>query len=283
MLEIEDLIDLIRRVSTQLPPDVLSALRDASLREEEGSPAEIVMRTILENVSLAGERGIPICQDTGVPTFWVEHHPSIRRADLIRLIEEAVVRSTDMGLLRPNAVHPITGENSGNNIGICFPIVKMKEWDRSGMRISLLLKGGGSENVSAQYSLPDPTLGAGRDLEGISKVVLYTVWKAQGLGCPPAIIGVGIGGDRATSWEVAKRQILRKIWDRNPDPEIARLEEDLMKRINELGIGPMGLGGKTTALSVKIGIAHRIPATFFVSVSYMCWACRRGELELKNP
>jgi fumarate hydratase class I len=277
---VEELIGLIRRASTKLPPDVLSALKEASSREVAGSPAEISIRTMVENAYLAEEKGIPICQDTGMPTFWVEHNPSIRRRELVGLITEAVARSTEMGILRPNAVHPITGRNSGNNIGICFPIVKMEERDMEGIKISLLLKGGGSENASAQYSLPDPVIGADRDLDGIKKAVLYTVWKAQGKPCPPGVIGVGIGGDRATSWDLAKRQLLRRLDDRNPDPEMARLEGELLDRINGLGIGPMGLGGKTTALSVKIGLAHRIPASFFVSVSYMCWACRRAEIEL---
>ena len=146
---------------------------------------------------------------------------------------------------------------------------------RSAPVVTLLMKGGGSENMSRQYSLPDAALGAGRDLEGVRRCVLDAVQKAQGYGCAPGILGVCIGGDRACGFEEAKHQLLRSLDDSNADPELARLEKRVLKEANSLGIGPMGLGGKTTLLGVKIGSRPRVPASFFVTVAYLCWAARR--------
>jgi fumarate hydratase class I len=137
------------------------------------------------------------------------------------------------------------------------------------------MKGGGSENMSRQYSLPDASIGAGRDLEGVRRCVLDAVQKAQGYGCAPGILGVCVGGDRACGFEEAKHQLLRRLGDKNPDPELASLEERILEEANSLGIGPMGLGGKTTLLGVKLGSRPRVPASFFVTVAYLCWAARR--------
>jgi fumarate hydratase class I len=145
-----------------------------------------------------------------------------------------------------------------------------------------LLKGGGSENVGFQYSLPHGALNAGRDLDGVRKVVLEGVFKAQGKGCGPGILGVGIGGDRPHSYWVSKEQLFRPLDDVNPDPRLAELEERILREGNELGIGPMGFGGNTTLLGVKVGSAHRLPASFFVSVSYLCWAARRKTMTVRN-
>ena len=147
-------------------------------------------------------------------------------------------------------------------------------------RVALLMKGGGSENMSMQFSLPDATLGAGRDLEGVRRAVLAAVQHAQGFGCAPGILGVAIGGDRASGFEEAKLQLLRNLADTNPDPRLARLERRILREANTLGIGPMGLGGKTTLLAVKIGSRPRVPASFFVTVAYLCWAARRRILEM---
>jgi fumarate hydratase class I len=147
-------------------------------------------------------------------------------------------------------------------------------------RISLMLKGGGSENMSAQYSLPNSKIQAGRDMEGVRRCILDAVFQAQGQGCAPGILGVCIGGDRASGYLVAKKQLFRKLGDMNPLPLLASLEQTVLKEANELGIGPMGLGGKTTLLGVKIGTAGRHPASYFVTISYSCWATRRYTVEL---
>ncbi|MBO9371018.1 MAG: fumarate hydratase, partial [Chloroflexi bacterium] len=184
---------------------------------------------------------------------------------------------------RQNAVDSLTGHNTGNNLGIGFPVFHFEEGAPDDpLEVALLLKGGGSENVSIQYSLPYEPLKAGRDLEGVRRVVLDAVHRAQGEGCAPGILGVCIGGDRGTGYTHAKMQLLRPLDDVNPVPELAALEERLLGECNELGVGPMGFGGKTTVLGVKIGAAHRLPASFFVTVAYMCWACRRARMEVKD-
>jgi fumarate hydratase class I len=156
-----------------------------------------------------------------------------------------------------------------------FPAISSTETGEKGIEVSLLLKGGGSENVSAQYSLPYAPLDAGRDLEGVRRVCLEAVRRAEGKGCAPGILGVCIGGDRGGGYGEAKHQLLRRLDDSNPDAPLAALEERILADANALGIGPMGLGGRTTLLGAKIGQLHRVPASYFVSISYMCWVARR--------
>ncbi|HID34143.1 MAG TPA: fumarate hydratase, partial [Anaerolineae bacterium] len=232
------------------------------------------------NVAMAREKSTPICQDTGTPIFEVHHPFGVSTRMLTQQIHEAVAQATAKAYLRPNAVDSLTGKNSGNNLGIDFPTIHFHEWDEDRIFITLQLKGGGSENVSTQYKLPDARLGAGRDLEGVRRVVLDAVLQAQGKGCAPGVLGVAIGGDRGTGYIVAKKQLLRKIDDMNLNPDLAALEARILEEANELGIGPMGFGGKTTVLGVKIGVAHRLPASFFVSIAYMCWANRRAEMNV---
>lgn len=274
---LEPLVELIRRASCDLPPDVEAALAAARAREEPGSAAAEALEAILQNVALARARSSPVCQDTGVPIFYVQHPPGMSTRQLCALIEQAVAEATRRAYLRPNAVDAISGINSGNNLGIGFPTVHCEEWDDPRLRVRLLLKGGGSENVCAQYRLPYPPLQAGRDLAGVRKAVLDAVFQAQGQGCPPGILGVAIGGDRGTGYLCAKEQLLRPLDDVNADPALAGLEAQLLEDANRLGIGPMGFGGQTTLLGVKVGALHRLPACYFVTVAYMCWACRRAE------
>jgi fumarate hydratase class I len=278
----EAFVELIRRASTDLPADVEAALRAARDREEAGSAAASTLTAILENVALARTRSQPICQDTGTPIFHIRYPAGMSAGKLRAQAEAAVAEATRRAYLRPNAVDSITGRNSGNNLGVGFPVFHMEEGDGDTLEVALLLKGGGSENVSIQYSLPYEPLKAGRDLEGVRRVVLDAVHRAQGEGCAPGILGVCIGGDRGTGYTHAKMQLLRPLDDVNPVPALAALEERLLRECNELGIGPMGFGGKTTILGVKIGAAHRLPASYFVTVAYMCWACRRARMEVKN-
>lgn len=276
------LLELIRRTATELPDDVKRALREAYEREEPGSAAKETLLYIIKNVEIAKDNSTPICQDTGSLLFDVYLPFDYSTLDIIGQIKTAVVKATELGFLRPNAVDPVTDKNSGNNIGVGFPAIEFHEHQDDSIRIDLMLKGGGSENVSTQYSLPYVELQAGRGLKGVRKVVLHAIQKAQGLGCPPGIIGVGIGGDRGASYRLAKKQLFRKISDGNPVPELDKLELQLFEQSNTLGIGPMGFGGKTTTLAVKIGAMHRLPACYFVSISYMCWAARRHTLNYRN-
>ena len=223
---------------------------------------------------------MPICQDTGTLMFVVEASSTLKRNVFQKAAEWAVAEATRLGVLRQNCVNSLTGKNTGNNLGVGSPVVHWHETDGTVSRVTLMLKGGGSENMGIQYSLPDSTLGAGRNLEGVRRCVLDAVHRAQGQGCAPGILGVCIGGDRATGYVESKLQLLRKIGERSPEPELAELEERLLKEANSLGIGAMGFGGRTTLLDVFIGWRCRLPASYFVSISYMCWCCRRQTMEL---
>ncbi len=275
------LLELVRKAATELPQDMIEALEKGRAQEEPGSAAEQALAAILKNVDMACTMSTPICQDTGTPIFEVHYPFGVSTRMLEAQIKEAVAQATAKSYLRPNAVDSLTGKNSGNNLGIEFPTIHFHEWDEPRIYITLQLKGGGSENVSTQYKLPDAGLGAGRDLEGVRRVVLDAVLKAQGKGCAPGVLGVAIGGDRGTGYLVAKKQLLRRVDDVNPNPELAALEARIYDEANALGIGPMGFGGKTTVLGVKIGVAHRLPASYFVTIAYMCWADRRASLNAK--
>jgi fumarate hydratase class I len=273
------ILELIRLTATSLPPDVETALRDAADREDEGSTARNVLQTMLRNAAIARADSTPICQDTGTPIFYVEYPQTYSTLELKAVIRAAVAEATQKHYLRPNAVDSLTGHNSGDNLGgAYFPEFHFEEHTGSDLRITLLLKGGGCENVGCQYALPDARLKAGRDLEGVRKAALDAVFQAQGRGCAPGFLGIAIGGDRSTSFAASKEVFLEKIGDRHIDPKIAALEARITREANQLDIGPMGLGGRTTVLGTRITRMHRLPASYFVSVSYMCWAFRRRSL-----
>jgi len=278
----EHFLELIRRASTVLPADVQLALEEAVTREGEDTAAGSTLMKMLENAQQAKDTSSPICQDTGTLIFYVQYGPEFRQEVLEKAILDATAQATANYYLRPNAVDPVTGKNSGNNIGRGLPYCHFDQMDEPGLKVRLMLKGGGSENVGAQYKLPDSALGAGRDLEGVRRCVIDAVFDAQGKGCGPGAIGVGIGGDRGTSYLESKEQLFRTLDDKNPNPLLAELEDRLYEELNQLGIGPMGFGGKTTVLGVKIGTRHRLPACYFVSVSYICWAYRRASMTLKE-
>ena len=273
------LLELIRLTSTDLPPDVEAALHQARAREQLGSAAAGALDSILENVALAREKSSPICQDTGTPLFYVRYPAGGSPRRLREQIRQAVAAATKKAYLRPNAVDSLSGKNSGNNLGDeAFPTIHFEEIEGDDLTVELILKGGGCENVGAQVSLPDDRLNAGRDLEGVRRVVLDAVHRAQGQGCAPGILGVAIGGDRGSSFAASKEVLLRPLDDVHPQAELAELEARLLQEGNQLGIGPMGFGGETTLLGVKATDLHRLPASFFVSVSYMCWAYRRRRM-----
>jgi len=283
----DNLTALIARTATDLPPDVREAMQRATGREVVANPtgqASQALAIIASNIEMAaGDEG-PICQDTGMPTFFVHTPVGFNQLLLRREIVAAIEGATKQGKLRPNSVDSITGQNSGNNLGPGTPVVHFEQWENEReVEIKLLLKGGGCENKNAQYSLPCTLehLGkAGRDLEGVRKCVLHAVWQAQGQGCAPGALGVAIGGDRTSGYEAAKEQLLRPLDDHNPDERLAELEAYVMERANTLGIGAMGFGGGVSLIGCKITALNRLPASFFVSVAYDCWAYRRRGLVL---
>lgn len=272
---------LIKEASTNLPADVFNAITHAE-NKETNKTAKNVLNVILDNIKLAKRNSVPICQDTGSLNFYVkiplrQSHKKIKQS-----IINAVKTATREYYLRPNAVDSITGRNSGDNTGEGFPSIKIGQWNKPEIMIDLLLKGGGSENVSSQYELPNAELNAGRDLDGIKRCVIDAVFKAQGRGCAPGIIGVCIGGTRDNGYAKAKKQFLRNLNDKNNNKRLLKIEKELFIELNKLGIGPMGLGGRTTVLGVKLCSLHRVPASFFVTISYMCWALRRKRLIYKK-
>jgi fumarate hydratase class I len=272
---LETIVGLIRDTSSSLPGDVERALKRAFKKEKIGSPAAVILQTILENTALARKQRTPLCQDTGTLTFFVNE--SLRRKVTPQLIKKAVAEATRLGCLRKNTIDSVTGRSHDDNVAEGAPVIHYCEMEG----VTLLMKGGGSENMSRQYSLPDASLGAGRDLEGVRRCILDAVQKAQGYGCAPGILGVAVGGDRATAYETAKLQLLRPLTgDRNPDKALAALEKRILKEANTLNIGPMGLGGGTTLLGVKIAARPRVPASFFVTVAYLCWAARRRTVNI---
>lgn len=277
---LDSLVELIRRTSAEIPDDVQAAILHALEREKTGSIAESAMKIIERNIALARQKSQPICQDTGSILFYVDGPVGFDQIQFEETAKEAVRLATRKGYLRQNSVDSLTGVNDGTNVGPGSPTVHGHQHRSPEVTVRLVLKGGGCENVGAQYSLPNEQLNANRDLDGCRRVILDAVLQAQGKGCGPGILGVCIGGDRATGYELSKRQFLRTIEDRNPLPALDQLEQDILKTANELGIGPMGFGGKATLLGVKITAANRLPASFFVSVSYMCWAYRRHGVAL---
>ncbi len=278
----DKIFDLIRRTSCEIPEDIRLALRKASSKEPRNSPARQQIGIILKNIEIASGRILPLCQDTGAITFYARCPRNFDKQAFRKAAESAIVKATEQGYLRKNSVCPVTGRNDGTNVGPGSPMIYWDENESKHLEVELLLKGGGSENVGMQYSLPDDGLEAGRDLDGIRRCVLDAVFRAQGKGCPPGIISVCVGGDRASGYAAAKKQFLRKIGERNSSPAIAKLEKQLLADINSLGIGTMGLGGKITALEIFITVLNRVPASYFVTVSQMCWACRRGELKVES-
>jgi len=274
----DSMLNLIVETSTNLPPDVRRALKDAMNREKEGSQSDLALQMIAVNVDMAVTNCGPICQDTGMPTFEIKTPVGVNQIVMKRQILEAIVEATKQGMLRPNMVDSLTGKNSGNNLGDGTPILHFEQWEKPDIEVRLILKGGGCENKNVQYSLPGdlPNLGrVDRTLDGVRKCIMHAVWQAQGQGCSVGAVGVAIGGDRTSGYSFAKQQLFRELDDINPNPELAKLEAYVMENADKLGIGAMGFGGLATLIGCKIGSFHRLPASFFVTVAYDCWAFRR--------
>jgi fumarate hydratase class I len=274
----ESLVTLVTETATNLPADVRRTLRAAQAREATDTQAGQALQIISLNVDMARENVSPICQDTGMPTFLVHTPVGVNQLIVKKAIEEAVAEATRRGKLRPNSVDSITGKNSGLNLGPGTPVIHFEQWENDEIEVKLILKGGGCENKNAQYSLPCelPHLGkAGRDLDGVYKCIMHAIWQAQGQGCSAGFLGVCVGGDRTSGYAHAKEQLFREIDDVNPDASLRELEARIMAKADTLGIGTMGFGGDVTLLGCKIGALNRLPASFFVSVAYNCWAFRR--------
>ena len=277
------LVELISQTATNLPPDVRAAISAAGLSETPGTQASQALNIILANIDMAADDSGPICQDTGMPTFYVHTPVGVNQIQIRKAIRRAIAEATRLGKLRPNSVDSLTGKNSGDNLGHGTPVIHFEQWEQDEIEIKLMLKGGGCENKNIQYSLPanlDHMGRADRTLEGVRKCLLHAVWQAQGQGCAPGALGVCIGGDRASGYDLAKQQLFRTLDDVNPDPRLAELEGQIMTEANQLGVGAMGFGGKVSLIGCKIAAANRLPASFFVSVAYECWAFRRLGIRL---
>ncbi|MBP6672065.1 MAG: fumarate hydratase [Bacteroidetes bacterium] len=275
----QSMLDLIADTSSNLPPDVRKAIKAAQSTETAGTRSALALETIATNIDMACDVVGPICQDTGMPTFFIHTPVGANQIEMKRWIREAVSESTKTGKLRSNSVDSLTGKNSGDNLGEGTPVMHWEQWENNDeIEVKLLLKGGGCENKNIQYSLPMELehLGkAGRNLDGIRKCILHAVWQAQGHGCAIGALGVCIGGDRTSGYEHAKKQLFRTLDDVNPNETLAELEHYIMAHVNDLKIGTMGFGGNATLIGCKIGVQNRLPASFFVSVAYDCWAFRR--------
>ena len=272
------LLELITQTSTNLPPDVRAAMSIAAEQETPATQSSQALDIVLSNIDMAQEDSGPICQDTGMPTFVVHTPVGVNQLVIKKAIREAVAEATRRGKLRTNSVDSLTGRNSPDNLGVETPVMHFEQWEEDEIDVKLILKGGGCENKNIQYSVPcmlDHLGRADRDLEGVRKCILHAVWQAQGQGCAPGAVGVCIGSDRAHGYELAKGQLFRTLDDVNPNPTLAKLESEIMEQANQLGVGAMGFGGKASLIGCKITAANRLPASFFVSVAYDCWAFRR--------
>jgi fumarate hydratase subunit alpha len=271
---VEKLAEALAQAATVLPGDVVSALERARDREE--GPARVQLEAILRNVGIAREGRVPICQDTGTPTFFVRFGTGFPHlAALVDAIPEAVRLATREVPLRPNTVHPFTGENPGDNTGRHIPHVTWLPAPGDEVEIFLLPKGGGSENCCALKMLP-PGVG----LKGVKQAVVEHVVACGGKPCPPTIVGVGIGGGADLSLKLGKLALLRPVGTRHPEAQVAALEEELEEFINASGVGPMGLGGQTTVLAVHVEYAHRHPASLPLGIVVQCWADRRAHVRI---
>ncbi len=266
-------VELLRKTVVRLPSDVEKALNRAYETETDEVP-RMQLKAILDNIELAKKGNTPMCQDTGVTIFYVTL-PKGCKVDVEKGIIEGVRRATKEVPLRPNAVHPITRKNPGDNVGNRMPYINWKVGDKDYIEITVMTKGAGSENMSALAMLT-PSAG----LKGIKEFALSTLLRAGSNPCPPTIIGMGIGGSSDICMKLAKEALLRPLDKRHEDPEIAKLETDLFEAINMLGIGPMGLGGKTTMLGLNIEYAYCHTASLPVAINVQCWAGRRGNVRI---
>jgi len=268
-------IDLIKTAATRLPEDVKQALEKA-YQKETNATGRSQLEAILKNIELAEKQQAPMCQDTGTVTFYVKAGSSLKNLDKVEsALKEAVSEATVRVPLRPNAVDPFTQENSCNNVGRYSPSIHMEIVQGNSLELTVMLKGGGSENVT--------TLGMLNPGEGpkeLMRFVVDAVVRAGAQPCPPTVLGVAVGGGADVAIALAKKALLRRLNEPNPDPNMAELEQALLNAANSTGIGPMGLGGDVTVLAVHIDYAFRHPASFPVAVVFSCWCDRRASARI---
>lgn len=259
--------ELYKKAVITLGEDVKNSLEDA-LKNEDNELGQLNIKAILKNIELAEKNGIPMCQDTGLPIIFVKLG-KVQVENLYEGIIKGIHKATEEVPLRPNIVDPLTRKNTNNNTGNLIPPIDIELIDEDYIEITIFPKGFGSENNNAlKMALPS------EGIEGIKSFVVETVLKAGGKPCPPTIIGVGIGGTSDLAMKLAKKALTHKINEENPDPVLEKLEEDIKKEINSSDIGPMGLGGKTTTLDVKIIKADTHTAGLPIGVCIQCWANR---------
>ncbi|MEM1606680.1 MAG: fumarate hydratase [Candidatus Bathyarchaeia archaeon] len=264
-------LKLLELAAIRLPDDVKDALRRAYY-EERSSIGRLHLQNILENIKLAEAENIPVCQDTGTISFYLRAGSRFKGLGEVEKALRSAVREATLSIpLRPNAVDFLSDANSGDNTGRYLPYLNWEIFDGDFLEITVLLKGGGSENACT-LKMMNPSEG----LNGLKRFVVESVIKAGGLPCPPTIIGVGLGGGADVSMSIAKKALLKPLNEKPKDEKIAALENELHKAVNMTGIGPMGLGGSVTSLAVKIECAHRHPASYPVAVAFQCWAARRA-------
>lgn len=269
----------IARASIYLPLDVKDALRRAyEIEESEGAKAQL--KAMLKNLELAEKLKRPICQDTGLIVYYVKigYDFGIKMSIVEKALSNAIKRATLEVPLRPNTVDPLTGKNPGDNTGRNIPIIHWEFVKGDTLEVTVVPKGGGSEYVTVLKTIP-PGLG----LKGVKRVVIDAVLEAGAKPCPPTIVGVGLGGGVETAIHLAKREAcVRKLGTVNPNPTLAKLERELYDEVNSLGIGPQGLGGKTTVLGVHVDYSYRHPASYPVAVVFQCWAARRATVTIRK-
>lgn len=263
--------NLVRQAVIYLPEDVKQALKKAYM-EETSEAGKTQLKAILDNIELAEKYQAPICQDTGTIIFYVSAGAEVKGLDKVEsALINATRRATKEVPLRPNAVDPFTQKNSGDNTGRFIPYVHWEIVPGDALELTVMTKGGGSENVCLTGMLVP-----GEGINGLKKFVIESVIKAGAQPCPPTILGVAMGGGTDIAMKLAKKALLRPLNEPNPNPEIAKLERELYEAANMTGIGPMGLGGKTTVLGVHVEYAFRHPASFPAAVAFNCWAARRA-------
>jgi fumarate hydratase subunit alpha len=268
-------VKLLQLAATELPQDVKEALQKA-YGKEESEVGRAQLKAILKNVELAEKMHAPLCQDTGVVIFYVKAGSHVTGLDMVEeALRNATARATGEVPLRPNAVDPFTQKNTGDNTGRFIPYINWEVVSGDTLEITVMPKGGGSENVSALGMLT-PNQG----VKGLEKFVVDTVVNAGAKPCPPTVLGVAVGGGADIAMKLAKAALLKPLNQPNPNPELAKLEDELCEAVNQTGIGPMGLGGKVTALGVKVDYAHRHPASYPVAVAVQCWAARRASARI---
>jgi fumarate hydratase subunit alpha len=267
--------NILKQAVIYLPEDVKQALEKA-YAEETSETGKTQLKAILDNIELAEKYQAPVCQDTGTIIFYVK---AGAEAEGLDKIEEALVNATRRATkevpLRPNAVDPFAGKNSGDNTGRNIPYMNWEIVAGKDVELTVMTKGGGSENVCIGGMLVP-----GEGIKGLKKFVIDAVIKAGAKPCPPNILGIAIGGGADISMKLAKKALMKSLNESNSDPEIAKLEKEIFEAANMTGIGPMGLGGKTTVLGVHIDYAHRHPASFPAAVAFNCWAARRASARI---